>query len=301
MSIARQDDPQALDPCSLRAERRGESMLGTAFETPRLLLVEQPGPWGAAALRESRFDPRVAEALEDAAKHEDVRVQVVRSPGRHRTNDSRTWMFADCRDGQAGLRWGSFAADADLLDLPLDGSAGTPDPDPLYLVCVHGSRDRCCAERGRSVAAALAALRPGRVWESSHLGGHRFAANVLALPAGLLYGRVLASDAALFVDATEADEVLARSVRGQVGVPAVAQAALAFGYEQLALRERAALRFVSTSDASDGQATVRLRGPRGLLDVSVQVDEVTTDGTSCGDPGPSRYSTYRPLNLVPVG
>ncbi len=40
------------------------------------------------------------------------------------------------------------------------------------------------------MAAALAASAPDRVWECSHLGGDRFAGNVLVLPDGLGFGRV---------------------------------------------------------------------------------------------------------------
>jgi len=37
---------ETLDRCALRAQLRGDPMLGTAFPAARLLLVEQPGPWG---------------------------------------------------------------------------------------------------------------------------------------------------------------------------------------------------------------------------------------------------------------
>jgi len=59
-----------------------------------------------------------------------------------------------------------------------------------YLVCTNGARDPCCAIRGAAVADALAVARPGAAYESSHLGGHRFAANLLVLPDGLCFGRL---------------------------------------------------------------------------------------------------------------
>ena len=60
----------------------------------------------------------------------------------------------------------------------------------MWLVCTNGKRDACCARDGVPVARALAALRPDEAWECSHLGGHRFAANVALLPEGLCFGRV---------------------------------------------------------------------------------------------------------------
>jgi hypothetical protein len=275
-------------------------MLGTAFVQPRVLLVEQPGPWGAAGLRESHFDPAIAQELEARAGRADVRVQAIRRPGRTAPNARRRWALADATDGSEILRWGTYDADAELLDLPLDGSVGITDTEPLYLVCAHGRRDPCCALRGRPVAAAIQAIRPGRVWECSHLGGHRFAANVLVLPAGLLYGRVLPIAVTEFVGAADADEVIGGLLRGRLGMPPAAQAALGFAYEHLAIRERTALRVVSASPLTDGLASVRIAGPHGLLDVSVRVEEHAVTHLSCAKPGPDRDLSYHPVGIVAV-
>ncbi|MDT4957940.1 MAG: hypothetical protein QOD31_1739 [Pseudonocardiales bacterium] len=275
-------------------------MLGTAFPAARLLLVEQPGPWGRAGLRESKFDPATALALERHANSAGVRVQAIRRPGRSPKSVLRSWAFADCRDGHESLRWGQFDADAELLELPLDGTVGTLDHEPLYLVCAHSKHDTCCALRGRPLAKAMHQARAGRVWECSHLGGDRFAANVLVLPAGLLYGRVLPFAVQEFVAAAEADEVVGGLLRGRVGLPPVAQAALGFAYEHLALRKRTALHVVSMSLSEDGLASVRLDGPHGLVDVTVRIEKVAADGLTCANPRPNQYLAYRPVGVVPV-
>ena len=41
----------------------------------------------------------------------------------------------------------------------------------MVLVCTHGTRDACCAVRGRPIVAALARALPEQVWECTHLGG----------------------------------------------------------------------------------------------------------------------------------
>ena len=56
--------------CATRADARGDHMLGTAFPAARLLLVEQPLPWGPEGLRTSRFDPATALAVEARARAE---------------------------------------------------------------------------------------------------------------------------------------------------------------------------------------------------------------------------------------
>ncbi|WP_375480344.1 sucrase ferredoxin [uncultured Jatrophihabitans sp.] len=288
------------DRCALRAQLRGDPMLGTAFPAARLLLVEQPGPWGAAGLRESRFPARLAAELESRATRAGVRVQAIRRPGRTASAPTRRWALADTRDGVESLRWGRYADPAELLELPLDGSSGELDHEPLYLVCAHSKHDTCCALRGRPVAAAIAELRRGRVWESSHMGGDRFAANVLVLPIGLLYGRVLPFAAAEFVAAAENGEVVGALLRGRIGLAPAAQAALAFAHEQLALRARRDLQVVGVGPATDGVALVRLRGPHGLLDVTVRVDRVRATGLTCHNPRPNQYLAHRPVQITAV-
>ncbi len=78
----------------------------------------------------------------------------------------------------------------DLLELDL-AAPGEPLGHPLLLVCTHGKHDRCCARYGRPLHQALSEQADeGWVWQSSHLGGDRFAGNVVFLPEGLYFGRV---------------------------------------------------------------------------------------------------------------
>jgi hypothetical protein len=274
-------------------------MVGTAFPAARLLLVEQPGPWGERGLRDSRFGA-AALRVEQAANAAGLRVQAIRRPGRTPRGTAPRWAIVDTRDGRESLHWGTFEDPAELAELPFDAPPGPPDIEPLYLVCAHSKHDTCCALRGRPVAAALAALRPGRVWETSHVGGDRFAANVLVLPTGLLYGRVLPFAAQEFIAAAEAGEVIGALLRGRVGLPAPAQAALAFAHEHLAVRRRRDLQVDSVTPIQRGSSTVRLRGPHGLLEITVQVETIDAVGLTCHNPRPNRYLSYRPVAIAPV-
>jgi hypothetical protein len=243
------------------------------------------------------MDPAIAAAVEKRAAAIGVRVLAVRRPGRTPRGVRRRWVLADTRDAHESLRWGSFGQDAELATLPLDADTGAPDSNPLYLVCTHGRHDACCALRGRPVAAALERERPGRVWECSHVGGERFAANLLLLPSGLLYGRVLPFAAAEFVAAVERGEVVGALLRGRVGLPPAAQAALGFAYEHLALRRRDTLRVLTTSPVAHGEVRVHLAGPHGRLQVTVQVETVAAEGLTCAEPREGRYFTYKPVRI----
>lgn len=68
--------------------------------------------------------------------------------------------------------------------------AGAPAV-PDWLVCCHGSRDACCGKFGPQLVHRIRGDNPQlRVWEVSHLGGHRFAPTAWHLPSWQLFGRL---------------------------------------------------------------------------------------------------------------
>lgn len=219
--------------CSVQALERGDSGVATAAPVSRWLLIEQPGPWGRQALTQSRFDARVARLLAERAAREDVRVLLVRRPGDRLADSGRRWAYADSRPGREGVWWSVRSADADLLTAPWDGTAGEPAAGATYLVCTHGGHDACCALRGRPLARALTA-HTADVWECSHLGGDRFAANMLVLPHGFYYGQV-PGDGGLVVAAHARGQVALAWLRGRAGLTAPAQAAQHYAREELGL------------------------------------------------------------------
>jgi hypothetical protein len=129
----------------------------------------------------------------------------------------------DARPGRESVRTGSYGADAELVatvDAP-----GDPYDGPLVLVCSHGRHDTCCAVRGRPVAAALAAADPEPVWESSHVGGCRFAPAVVLLPHGYVLGGLDPAAAPAVLAAYRAGHVDPSVVRGRTALPPAVQAA----------------------------------------------------------------------------
>ena len=262
------------DRCSVRALARGDSPVATASPAQRWLLIEQPGPWGRDALAESRFDPEVVPLLAARSRAEGVRLLLVRRPGDRLADSGRRWAYADSRPGREGLWWSVRSADADLLTAPWDGSIGAPAAGPTYLVCTHGGHDACCALRGRPLARALPAPGPAEVWECSHLGGDRFAANVLVLPHGFYYGQVPGNGAEL-VAAHRRGQVALPWLRGRAGVPPPGQAAQHAARGALGLLGVGDLPVMSvrqlTSSGRDVERwTVVLAGPDGDVVAAVQ-------------------------------
>ncbi len=188
--------PDANVRCAPLSVRRGEPLHATASRVRRWLVVEQPGPWGRTALVESRLDHQVARALQSHGKRHGVRILLARRTGHRQTPDHRRVYLAHTAP-EGGWIEQTTCREADLADLdlsvlrsPESPGVGERGPAALTLVCTHGRHDACCANEGRPVARALAAADAPDVWECSHIGGDRFAANVVSLPSGIYLGRV---------------------------------------------------------------------------------------------------------------
>jgi hypothetical protein len=166
------------------------------------------------------------------------------------------------------------------LDPPFGADAPGWDEvaDPLLLVCTHGRHDRCCATRGRPVAHALWGRWPDVTWECSHVGGDRFAANLLVLPDGLYLGRVEEAEAVDLVTALQAGQLPPERLRGRSSLPLPTQAAQQFAREQLGRWGRDDLAPVSQEHAGSDRWRVRLGGEPGV-DVVVRYDR-TGDGSA---------------------
>jgi hypothetical protein len=260
--------------CSVRALARGDSPVATAPPAQRWVLIEQPGPWGREALVESRFDAEVAPLLAARARVEHVRLLLIRRPGGRLADSDSRWAYADARPGSEGLWWSTRSADAEVLTAPWDGSVGEPAAGPTYLVCTHGGHDACCALRGRPLARSLPAPGPSDVWECSHLGGDRFAANVLVLPHGFYYGQV-PGDGAEIVAAHERGHVALPWLRGRAGLPPAGQAAQQHARAELGLLgiedlPITGVRTLSSPGAEIERWTVTMTGPAGDVVVSVE-------------------------------
>jgi len=259
--------------CSFASELRGDPLTGTAAPALGFLLIEQPGPWGRLALTDSRLDPRVGRQVSARAVAAGLRALLIRRPGRHGPVPRRRFAVVDARPGHEATRWGDFVSDNELLDIPLDGGGAAPTYEPIYLVCTHGRHDTCCAMRGRPVAAALAAARPEQTWECSHVGGDRFAANLVVLPHGLYYGRVDEGTVVEVAEAHERGDVVPRLLRGRARWLPAAQAAQQHARERhgdsLESRRIGAYEPAGTIPLGDGRWQVRLRHDGGYLFVTV--------------------------------
>jgi hypothetical protein len=227
--LARPPDGGPKVRCSDAARARLEPLHASAPRYGRFLLLEVPGPWGRSALTECRLDATVAGELAARAEHAATRVVLIRRPAGSSPDAPLSYAIADTDPANRGaerIHWSSYHDQTRLLDLDLTADIKAGGPQQVALVCTNAKRDQCCAIRGRPVAAALADETAWDVWECSHLGGHRFAANVLLLPSGDMFGRL---DPDLAIEALTrfaAGEIMLSHHRGRCGQRPMVQAAL---------------------------------------------------------------------------
>jgi hypothetical protein len=189
------------------------------------LLVEHPGPWPAEATEAVLPEP--LGRLVAFAGSLGIRVQLIRRPGRRPASDVRSVFTGWTAGGEPWLRHGrATPAGLELRELDLKELAagiipafGSAVTEPVLLVCAHARRNACCARFGAPLAQALAVRHPGRLWETTHVGGHRFAANLVILPHGLYFGPVGAAQAAAAIDAYAEGTVSPLRYRGRAGQP----------------------------------------------------------------------------------
>jgi hypothetical protein len=259
--------------CSDISREHAEPLLATASAARRWLLVEHPGPWAPKALDSPEIAP-ARKALKAAAVPGVGKILLMRRPGRHARGGRRRWMVLDHEAGwTAAGTWDPDAAphgpDAGLLAaaeaLADDTATATTQPsDPMLLVCAHGRHDLCCAVRGRPVAAALAQRWPEQTWECSHLGGHRFSANLAVVPDGVYYGRLDPTTAVSVVEAHLAGRVDAEHLRGFTWHPPVVQAAMTAAHRRWGPAGPRALAVTSVTGAGEDRWSVELAGAAGL-------------------------------------
>lgn len=206
-----------------------EPLAGTAPAARWWWLIEVPGPWGRRAIEDCHV-PVVRQLTSTPQR----RVLLIRRPGRHPAADPRdplkVWICGALPQDPPP-RLAVVDQHADLLDWPASGpdsDAARPDPRaPLLAICTNSSRDLCCGLDGRALVGALhsgAAEHGDRVWECSHLGGHRFAPTALLVGDGLVYGRLDAA-AALSLIACGPTPATAAYLRGRSALAPAAQAA----------------------------------------------------------------------------
>lgn len=222
--------------CAQESVNRREGFLGTTTHYNCYLLVEYHGSWSCDVsnlLENSRVS-------ESAKKHilafmdwcpEDVKFLFIKRDN-NKAGPFKLFL-TKALNGKCGVREFDFDDYADIAKIDLNLAyenilnEGGEQKKDILVVCTHGKRDKCCAKYGYPIYKRLssALTEPsGRfsVWECSHVGGDRFAANAIWLPHGYGFGHCQNATEVLLSKIKE-NKISLEHFRGASTIPDAAQ------------------------------------------------------------------------------
>ncbi|MEM6451044.1 MAG: sucrase ferredoxin [Cyanobacteria bacterium P01_D01_bin.105] len=211
--------------CSVEAQQAGERILGTASHYDIYVLIECPKPWPTNAFSAQAIPDNLRQFIKATKAQKgnaqpSVQFLCIASPRSAITDGTRVLIYQKAKSplhsaasepsdlNVSGFSNGyvGYEFKVDSLEQVVSGVNAHLNQQPSeqeaiqsqdILVCTHGMRDKCCARFGQpfyrqAQQLAKADQLPShvRLWQVSHIGGHRFAPTAISLPDGRYYGRL---------------------------------------------------------------------------------------------------------------
>ena len=288
--------------CSELSRRSAERPFGTASVGAVWLLVEYPHGWGRHALEDSALSAGLKDHLARtlaAVRHS--RLLFIKTDRALR--DARMNFFVvRCRERAPFVVRFRLKEYDDLARLDLAAAASGRDlqggqvgTDPVFLVCTHGRRDKCCAKFGFPLYNALRDAAGEAVWQCSHVGGDRFAGNLLCFPHGLFYAHQTPDAGRRALEDYRGGRVTLDGFRGRACYSHQTQAAEFFVRSAASLRGVEALHHLSTSREGDNAWLVRFaeaHSPRVHEARVTRRPSEFSNFNTCHSPAPKRVSEF---------
>lgn len=293
--------------CSEVARAAGAPLLGTATEASVWLLLEVNSAWPSRVLSGNDLP----EATQRFLSHHETAVpggRVLFIKKQRPEGDKLRLFVADTRAGDPQLYEIHLHSYAELGDVAIgELLAGGPAAaryarrEPLFLICANGKRDKCCAKFGLAAYRALNEVEPEATWQSSHIGGHRHAPNVLFLPHSINYGQLTPQETVQAAAAYRAGKLLDLAhYRGRTSFAPPIQAAAIYLREALGELGAAAPDVQETEALADGRWRVTLSfGGQASHTVSLLAAESTEPQlVSCSPPALKPVEAYTLLDIA---
>jgi hypothetical protein len=297
--------------CSFSSRSSNEQLFATATRADVWFLLELPESYGDDALAESSLPEPVRQKLAAAAGLvQNGRVQLIKrgpelSPGgRH---------FFVAVNHEEGPSLYAFRLDRveDLLDLDLV-AISREDPiyrvhdrnEPIFLVCTNGKRDPCCSSLGLPLYRELRKTLGEAVWQTAHVGGHRFAPNLVAFPSGNFYGYAQPEAAGRIAAAEREGRIHLPHFRGRSCYADPVQAADAFLRRATGHTDLLRYRLVEMESSGERSWTCRFDDRFEEMTYCVQIRSepaAVLVRKSCRDDAPVPLSQFRLEHLEVIG
>jgi len=290
--------------CAEESRALEETLAGTFKPADTFFLIESNlpdyGGWGEGAVKAASSAGAFAPFLRHLGAAPRAKILFIRRP----QGDGKNFYIAVTNQSEPKIYHAHLSDYAELLELDIASLAEPGAPrikgramtqiDELYTVCANGRHDPCCAAYGAPVYQELAGQAGAdRVWQTTHIGGHRMAATLIAFPQGVVYGHVDPGDVESLLMNHRAGYILTHKYRGRgcYGVQALDEAAhLAAGAAEAVIRERTRkyglkdLRLLAVENLGGGRQRVSFSDGNGdAYSAEVGTRLSTPRLTSCGD------------------
>lgn len=295
--------------CSDYSRTLGEPAFATAPRIEAWILLEYPYVHPAKALPQSSLHENIKAHL--SAALDDIphsRLLMIKKSNRvPQTGLDLFLVFSGSDDPRMTRFQMNDYSEIQSIDLQASFTELANQPDrgdttPLILVCTNGKRDACCARNGLPLFNEMKKHNRVNVWQSSHIGGHRFAANVISLPHGIYYGRVPLTGARLFVERCMNGEIDLPSYRGRTRYTAEQQAAEYLLRQQTGNKAIEDLPMLDSTQAGEDRWQVRFKSRSGQ-EYLVKVRKGLSDYTiieSCGMPPKTKPQPIFQLDEITI-
>ena len=306
--------------CAEESRAVSEMLAGTFKPADSFFLIESNlpdyGGWGGSAVKAASSSGEFAPILRHLQLAPRAKILFIRRP----QGDAKNFYIALTNQAKPRIYHVALAEYADLLKLdiaslteegaPRIGDREMSEIDELYTVCTNGRHDPCCAAYGAPVYQALTDYAGAdRVWQTTHIGGHRMAATLIAFPAGIVYGHLDRHDVESLVMNHRAGFMLTHKYRGRgcyAGHELDEAAHLAAGAAEAVIRDKTGkygleeLFLSAVSDFGAGQRRVVFSDGNGnsyAAEVGTSMSKPRQ--TSCGDdPKPMPQHDVRTLAAI---
>ncbi|MYE26983.1 MAG: hypothetical protein F4X87_07155 [Chloroflexi bacterium] len=290
--------------CAEESRAVSEMLAGTFKPADTFFLIESNlpdyGGWGGSAVKAASRSGEFAPILRHLQMTPRAKILFIRRP----RGDAKNFYIALTNQTDPKIYHVALAEYADLLELeiaslteegaPRIGDCEMTEIDELYTVCTNGRHDPCCAAFGAPVYQALADYAGAElVWQTTHIGGHRMAATLIAFPAGIVYGHLDPRDVESLVMNHRAGFMLTHKYRGRgcyAGHELDEAAHLAAGAAEALVREKTLkygvddLQLTEVNVLGDGQRRVTFNDGNGAtFTAEVNTGMSAPRQTSCGD------------------
>lgn len=205
--------------CSQNSRQSGADIIGTASGYEVYIAIECPPPWEPHAIEspsvpenlrelfeavDEEYDRFLAQFLfiynENLKQENCTRLLIFQKPAELATAFKKLeFQLASIDEATSLVKNYLFNNSIDAT--PIENSAKD------VLICTHGSRDRCCSRFGNPLYRQMLKVVADRsldvrIWQASHIGGHRMAPTAITFPDVRYYG---------YLDADSLTSILTRT------------------------------------------------------------------------------------------